>query len=222
MLKAGLLFSLTLLLTAAPAAAQNYSGTCEDLFVPGYTHPEAAGTPIEDLRLIPRSLFMKAQADCEKRGSGFGADAKAKMALLRLRALMGDVKAIPDLQAAADKGLSEASYLIYKLYTAMAPVSPVAPEYKVLPRAVAERELRRAAEDGFPLAIRDLARARRGRDARRGDGPRLQGGAGVARQGAGPVEAQLSPSRSQRGGSRSCSAHHGRFTIDVRGAGKAS
>lgn len=147
---------------AAPATAQDtaFTGTCEDVFVPGYPDPEAQGTPTEQVFLIPGDVRDKAFADCEKRAkSFFKTDDKAKMALVRAAAIGGDVRVLPDLLDAAGKGVSEASFLIAMLYVQSPPVSPAEDAYTVLPRKLAEEHLRKAAEEGLPAAAYVLGRS---------------------------------------------------------------
>ena len=130
----------------AGAEAKTYSGVCEEIFVPDYPKAGDPGIAFEDFGLMGLKLFEKAIIDCEKRVGGFLVSDKIKLAHMRVQAIAGDKTVLPQLRKIADGGLAEASFLIQLVYAKSKPVSPHKPEATELPRAEAERELRRAAE----------------------------------------------------------------------------
>lgn len=159
-----LLTVMACFLAGAPSGAfgqteHNYTGICADLFVPGYPSASDTGTALEDFNLLGWDAYEKSKADCKKRGTGFFADAKAAFAHARIQALDGNLDGLPVLTKLATEGVAEAHFLIYVMYNAMAPVSPLDPNYrKGLPRDVAETHLRAAAEAGHLHALYELGR----------------------------------------------------------------
>lgn len=138
--------------------AADYSGICEDIFVPNYPKAGDPGIAIKDFKLIPYKKFEQSAADCAKRSKAFFAADKVVVAHTRVQAMVGDTAVLPKLRELANGGLAEASYLIQVVYSVAKPVSPHKPEAAELKRDEAERELRRAAEAGHILAMHALMR----------------------------------------------------------------
>ncbi len=151
--------TLTVLPVLDGRAAETFTGACEDIHVPGFPAADNKGTPTDDLSLIPSDLLEKAVDDCVKRANRLlMKDQRARLALARHVALRGDRAGLPELLAAADQGVVEASYVISILFLVSGPYSPADPQFEELPRSSAEAHLRKAAEAGLPGAMYRLGR----------------------------------------------------------------
>ena len=153
-----IIFGLALGFPLTMVRAADYSGVCEDIFIPDYPKPGDPGIATQDFKLVPFEKLQLSIADCKKRSTGFFAPDKVVVAHARMQAMAGDKAALPKLRELANGGLAEASYLIEVVYAASPPVSPHKPEAAELTRGEAERELRRAAEAGHILAMQFLTR----------------------------------------------------------------